>query len=327
MKKVIMDVDTGTDDAIALMTAILSEEINLIGICTVNGNRGVDFTTENTLRVVEYLGQGDKIPVYKGCSLPMVSTLPKWRRPRVPYVGEEDPKENVHGDYLNLPPSTIKVQNQNAPSWIVDTLIASSGDISIIAVGPLTNLAIALRLNPLIAQKIEEIVIMGGGYHETNTTAAAEFNFWIDPEAAKIVLECGCKIRIVPLDATHAAAISTKDMDALYALGTKASVASAEIMHERLRGYNNWQPMSDSSTVPVHDALAVCAFINSDVLKDVVFCNVDINIDGGISDGMSVVDVLHKNKKAIPNASVALSADKELFSEMLKEILGTGNLL
>ena len=142
MQKVILDVDTGTDDAIAMMTALLSPELEVLGVCSVNGNRGIDFTTENTLRVVEYLGLQDRVPVYRGCSLPMVSTLAPGRRPNVPYKGPENPEDNVHGDYIELPVATIRPQPQHAVFWLIDTLMKSDGDITLIPVGPLTNIAL-----------------------------------------------------------------------------------------------------------------------------------------------------------------------------------------
>ena len=160
-KKVILDVDTGTDDAIAIMTAVMSETLEVLGVCAVNGNRGIDFTTENTLRVIEYLGKD--IPVFRGCSLPMVVSLTEGRREDIPYKGPKDPQDNVHGDYIDLPPATIQEQLVSAVRWLVDTLMASEGDIILIPVGPLTNIAMALRIEPRIAQKIKRIVIMGGG--------------------------------------------------------------------------------------------------------------------------------------------------------------------
>lgn len=319
-QKVILDVDTGTDDAIAIMTALLSPELEVLGICSVNGNRGVEYTTENTLRVVEYMGAQD-VPVFKGCSLPMVCSLTPGRRKDVPHKGPEDPKENVHGDYIELPPSTIHTQKEHAVFWLIQTLMESDGDIILIPVGPLTNIAMALRIEPAIAGKIKRIVIMGGGYKEVNITAAAEFNFWIDPEAAKIVIDSGCDVTIVPLDATHEAAVSIEDAMWLKETGAKAAVASADIIHKRWSAYRYWQPMSDINTVPVHDALAVCAVINPDVLQKVVHVNVDIDISPGAADGQSICDLDRRNKKAPLNAKVALGANKELFTAMLKEIL------
>ena len=319
MKKIILDVDTGSDDAIAIMTAVLSDDLDVLGICTVNGNRSIENTTENTLRVMEHINSN--IPVYKGCSLPMVVSLTKGRRKYVPFRGQEDKKEDVHGDYMPLPEATIKVQDENAVFFYVKTLMESEGDISLIAVGPLTNLAMAMRVEPRIIDKIKCIYIMGGGWHEMNITPSAEFNFWIDPEAAKIVLDSGCKIVMVPLDATHAGAISINDAMFLKEQDSPAAKLSAILIEKRLNGYNNWQPMVDQTTVPIHDALAVCAAIDERVLEDVRFVNVDIDISGGISDGQSVCDVEFKDKSKKPNVYVALSANKEHFAKVLRSIL------
>ena len=319
-QKVILDVDTGTDDAVAIMLAALSPDVELLGVCSVNGNRGIDFTTENTLRVVEYLGLQDRIPVYRGCSLPMVSTLTPGRRDGIPATGEMD-SNNIHGDYVELPPSTIHTQPEHAVFWLIDTLMKSDGDITLIPVGPLTNIAMALRIEPRIAQKIKPIVIMGGGYKEVNITPSAEFNFWVDPEAAKIVMDSGCDITVVPLDATHKAVLSLADADALESSGTPAGKATARFIRHRQAGYKVWQPMADIDTVPIHDALAVCAVIDPEVLQNVVHTYVDIDIAGGAADGMSICDVDKRYKDKQPNARVALSADKDRFSRMVKEIL------
>lgn len=318
-KKVILDVDTGTDDAIAIMTAVMSENLEVLGVCAVNGNRGIDFTTENTLRVVEYLGKD--IPVFRGCSLPMVVSLTEGRREDIPYKGPKDPQDNVHGDYIDLPPATIQEQPVSAVRWLVDTLMASEGDITLIPVGPLTNIAMALRIEPRIAQKIKKIVIMGGGYKEVNITPTAEFNFWVDPEAAKIVVDSGCEIVIVPLDATHKAVMSLKDADELEASGKKAAIATASFIRHRQAGYKIWQPMADIDTVPIHDALAVCAVLNEDVLEDVRETYMDIDIAGGAADGMSICDLDKRYPDRKPNVKVALSANREIFSRMIKEIM------
>lgn len=319
MKKVILDVDTGSDDAIAIMTAILHPNLDVLGICTVNGNRCIENTTENTLRVVEHINA--HVPVYKGCALPMVVSLTKGRRECVPFTGQKDKKEDVHGDFMPLPEATITYEKECAVSWMVNTLMDSDGDISLIAVGPLTNLAMAMRIQPEIVNKIDKIYIMGGGWHEQNITPAAEFNFWIDPEAAKIVINSGCEIVLVPLDATHAGAISIKVAEELEKADTPAAQLTAKLIAKRLAGYNNWQPMKDTTTVPIHDALAVCAAIDEKVLSDVRFVNVDVDCSGGICDGQSVCDIEHKDKNAKSNVHLALDVDKVRFSTLLKETL------
>ena len=318
-KKVILDVDTGTDDAIAIMTAVMSENLEVLGVCAVNGNRGIDFTTENTLRVVEYLGKD--IPVFRGCSLPMVVSLTEGRREDIPYKGPKDPQDNVHGDYIDLPPATIQEQPVSAVRWLVDTLMASEGDITVIPVGPLTNIAMALRIEPRIAQKIKRIVIMGGGCREVNITPTAEFNFWIDPEAAKIVFDCGCDILVVPLDATHAAAVSIRTAEALERKGTKPATLTARIIRQRQNAYKHWQPMADINSVPVHDALAVCAVLDERVLGPVVETYADVDIGKGAADGMSIFDLDNRYKDRKKNVKVALGADPERFADMLLNIL------
>ena len=318
-KKVILDVDTGTDDAIAIMTAVMSETLEVLGVCAVNGNRGIDFTTENTLRVIEYLGKD--IPVFRGCSLPMVVSLTEGRREDIPYKGPKDPQDNVHGDYIDLPPATIREQPVSAVRWLVDTLMASEGDITLIPVGPLTNIAMALRIEPRIAQKIKRIVIMGGGCREVNITPTAEFNFWIDPEAAKIVFDCGCDILVVPLDATHAAAVSIRTAEALERKGTKPANLTARIIRQRQNAYKHWQPMADIDSVPVHDALAVCAVLDESVLGPVVETYADVDIGKGAADGMSIFDLDNRYKDRKKNVKVALGADPERFADMLLNIL------
>ena len=318
-KKVILDVDTGTDDAIAIMTAVMSETLEVLGVCAVNGNRGIDFTTENTLRVIEYLGKD--IPVFRGCSLPMAVSLTEGRREDIPYKGPKDPQDNVHGDYIDLPPATIREQPVSAVRWLVDTLMASEGDITLIPVGPLTNIAMALRIEPRIAQKIKRIVIMGGGCREVNITPTAEFNFWIDPEAAKIVFDCGCDILVVPLDATHAAAVSIRTAEALERKGTKPATLTARIIRQRQNAYKHWQPMADIDSVPVHDALAVCAVLDESILEPVVETYADVDIGKGAADGMSIFDLDNRYKDRKKNVKVALGADPERFADMLLNIL------
>lgn len=320
MKKIIMDVDTGTDDAIAIMCALQSEELEVLGICTVNGNRGIEYTTENTLRLLEYLGR-EEIPVYKGCALPMVSTLHAWRRPEIPFGGKEFKAQEVHGDWLDLPHSVNKkAENMDAVSFYIKTLTETKEKITLVPVGPLTNLAIAMRAKPEIVENIEEIVIMGGAYEYGNITAAAEFNWWCDPESVKIVLDCGAKITVVPLDATHRALVSGKEADEILNGGTKACLAAGDFIKRRIRGYATFQPMGDDMA-PVHDALAVLYLIDKNVCEDVKPMYVDIDFGLGASDGMSIVDVDHRYEDKEPNCEFAFSANREKFVELLIKTL------
>jgi inosine-uridine nucleoside N-ribohydrolase len=320
-EKVILDVDTGSDDAIAIIAAVLSPKIELLGISTVNGNRSVDITTTNTLRLLDYLGV--ELPVYRGCHLPMVASLLAGRRKNVPYNGPENKEEDVHGSYLPLPETAKTAQPEHAVFWLLDTLKNSGERITVITIGPLTNLAMALRIAPEIVENMKEIIIMGGGYQVNNITSGAEFNFWIDPEAAKIVADCGAPLRVVPLDATHEAYISWKEAEEFVQMGTPASIFCGKLIQQRISGYNNFQPMPVYNTAPIHDVLAVCSLIDPDVLKSCINVNMDISFSPGITDGMSLFDIEGRDRNRKANAIVARGANREKFVDLLKQLLGS----
>ncbi len=308
--KIILDVDTGTDDAVALMTAALSPDIDLVGATTVNGNTGIDSTTENTLRVFEWIGLPG-VPVHRGMSRPLAREQ----------MQQLNPASRIHGDLLDLPAATIKAQPGHAVDWLIDTLLASDGDITLVPVGPLTNIATAIVKEPAILPRIPEIVLMGGAHDHGNATASAEFNIWLDPEAARIVVNCGRPIRMVPLDATHQALVSAEDAGRLRALGTPAGEAAARFVLKRIDGYDATQPMPHrAGAAPVHDALAVCAVIDPTILKT-EFIPVDVETGGELSVGRTVCDFRFRSRKPA-NVHFALDADEPKFNRMLREILG-----
>ena len=311
--KVILDVDTGTDDAVALMTAALSPDIELVGATTVNGNTTLDYTTENTLRVFDWIGM-PQVPVYRGLDRPLVRMDVK-----------RGMAERIHGDMLNLPPVSngARLQDGHAVDWLIETYLASDGDIVLCPVGPLTNVAMAIQKEPRILDAIPEIVIMGGAHDHGNITASAEFNIWLDPEAARIVVNCGRPIRMVPLDATHQALVSTEDAARLRALGTPAGEAAARFVLQRIDGYDATQPMprrGDALAAPVHDALAVCAIIDPTILTT-EHIPVDVEIHAELSLGRTVCDRRFRSGKPA-NVHFAMDADEPKFNRMLLEILG-----
>lgn len=327
-KKIILDVDTGSDDAIAIMIAVLSDELDVLGITTVNGNRPVMNTTENTLRVLDLLKSD--IPVYRGCEEPMVAGLMPERQL---FKKTNDKKElggktvTYHYEFLEeLPPSVSKAQDISAVQYLIKALNDSDGDITIIAVGPLTNLGVAMRADPGIINKIKKLIIMGGGCRQTNTTSAAEFNIWKDPEAAQIVLTSGCEILLVPLDATHRAYVDSEESMKLRQIGTPVGIATADLLDARIQAYDLMQPIECApyGSTPPHDALAVCAAIDETVLRDVRLCRVDVDCGGSWADGMTIVDprVLTDQPE---NVHVAFNADREKFVSMLFDILGKKN--
>lgn len=323
-KKIIFDVDTGSDDTIAMLLGILApEKFDVLGICSVNGNRGVEYTTENTLRAMDWMGC--KIPVYKGCSLPYASTLQPWRRPRIPYGGENgcaSGQKSIHGDLLDIPAAVSKPQDTDAVTWLVTTLMNSKDKVTLIPLGPLTNIAHAIRIQPKIMDKIEEVVIMGGAYHVGNITATAEFNWWIDPESAKIVMDSGLNITLVPLDATHTAYVKAAELEDICACGTKAAQLTYKLVAGRIKGYSAWQKMDEADSAPIHDALCTAYLIDSDVISDMRDVWVDVEFGGGPCDGMSVCDVETRHPDKKPNCHLALHANREKFVEILRTYIG-----
>lgn len=305
--KVILDVDTGTDDAVALMLAALSPDLDLVGATTVVGNCPAIVCTENTLRVFDHINVA--VPVHQGMLKPIV-------RPDFDRSGES----TIHGLYLDLPQATSKAASNNAVEWLIDTYQASAGDVTLVPVGPLTNVGMAIRQQPTILEKIPEIVIMGGTHHIGNSTPAAEFNIWVDPEAAKVVVNCQRPIRMVPLDATHKALISLDDCRQLRRLGTPAAIAAATFIERRVEGYNKYQPMAQRDAAPVHDALAVCAVIDPTVIKTELI-HVDVETKGELTDGRTVCDFGNRSGKE-PNVHFAVDVDLPKFKTMMFDILG-----
>ncbi len=325
--KVILDCDTGSDDAVAIMLAILSDKVDLLGVTTVAGNKEINFTTDNTLRVVDLLRAG--VPVYRGCHTSMVAKLLPSRRGD--YTGmtgvtaeKRDEKGEViayHHDCLPIPAPVSKEQPEHAVFFLVDTLMKSAGDIVLVPTGPLTNIAMAMRIEPRICEKIREIVFMGGGFKVFNATSASEFNIWADPEAAQIVLTSGVKCTMVPLDATHQANFTRADCERLYALDTPVAKAVADLVDERIVAYNAYQPQDLPDSAPLHDALALAYVFEPAVLRDLHFMRVDVDFSGGYADGMTICDT-----RAYPdrprNCYVALGADRERFVNLTFELLG-----
>jgi inosine-uridine nucleoside N-ribohydrolase len=316
-RKVILDVDPGRDDAVAIMLAALSPEIDLLGVSVTHGNRPLNVTVPNALRVVNWLKLD--IPVYRGAEEPLLSFIdPQRRDPKWIY----DLIETIEGSDLDLPATTSQPQDQHAVSWLIETLMSSNGDIVLCPVGPMTNIALAIRMEPRIVEKIEEMIFMGGAVGPGNISPCAEFNVWKDPEAARIVLNAGIKkVTMVPLDATHSAHITRDECQALIDLGTRGGEGAGKLAMRRIaRGTELGSKMEAG---PIHDALVVCAVLDPSVLQQVHHTPLDVIVNpGGKDDGQTVVDLRPGDwAKAPSNAQVALSADREKFVQMLTEIL------
>lgn len=318
VEKILLDVDTGSDDAVAIMAAALSPEIQVEAVCSVAGNKDIDKTTENTLRVLELL-EAD-IPVYRGCAQPLVKFLNNDRMPpnKTNIKGEVDGEVvQMHADYLDLPEASIHEMNIPAPVFYMNALRKIEEPITIVAVGPLTNIAMAFMLDPEIVNKIKQIIVMGGGYQVANVTPTAEFNIWFDPEAAQRVLNSGVKMVFVPLDATHAACVSNTDCKRLREIGTKASRFAAELIEQRILAHNAFQPLSVPDSAAVHDALAVCSLIDPSVLKDLRHVHCDIGFSD-YAEGQTVIDPRYLTDEK--NCYFAFDGDRDRFVDLLVKI-------
>jgi len=309
-KKLILDVDTGTDDAVALMLAALHPDLELVAATTVNGNVPVDYCTENSLRVFDHIGI--PVPVYEGVAKPIErDDLPIPR-------GDIQSSNAVHGGYLDIPPSRSSKQSTGAVDFLIETYRAATEEIVLVPVGPMSNVATALLVEPRLKDLIPEIVIMGGANRYGNVTPRAEFNVWADPEAARVVINSGVrKITLVPLDATHQALVSLDDCAALRALGTPAGDAAATFTERRIQGYDTTQPMRRPNAAPVHDALAVASLVDPSVIST-HHLHVDVETKGELTVGETVVDTNFRSRRE-PNIHVALDADERKFVAMLLE--------
>lgn len=308
--KLILDVDTGTDDAVALMFAALHPDLELVAATTVNGNVPVELCTENSLRVFDAIGA--EIPVYEGARRPML-------RPDFPVPRTGRGESGIHGDFLDLPPARSQKQRERAVDYLVDTYMSAAGDeIVLVPVGPLTNIALAMSLEPRIVERIPRTIIMGGGHEIGNVTPAAEFNIWADPEAARVVLNSGLRnLTLAPLDATHKALITRDDCRRLRELGTPAGRAAAIMIERRIAGYNAYQPMAVPDAAPVHDVLCVAAIVDPTVITTAPY-HTDVETSGELTVGRTVIDT-HRRRGMEPNAEVALDADGERFLRLMME--------
>jgi len=312
-KKLVLDVDTGTDDAVAIMLAALHPELDLLGVTTVNGNVEVERCTDNSLRVLEWIGHPD-IPVYQGLTTPIV-------REDFPVARASKRDAGVHMQVLPLPEARAKKQNLPAPMFLRQVFAERPGEITLIATGPLSNLAATLALDPAFAGNVKELIIMGGAVDQSNVTPAAEFNIWSDPEAAAKVLRAPFnKITLVPLDATHEALVSNADCARLRALGTPAGTATADLVEFRIKGYEAHQPTGSPQSAPVHDALCVACLVDRSLIET-QFVNVVVETIGEYTIGATIVDHRHRTQRK-PNCHVAFHADGAGFVAMLEQIFG-----
>jgi len=300
--QIILDCDPGHDDAIALMLALGSPEIELLGVTTVAGNQTVQKTTANAIRVLDHLGRED-ISVAAGAGRPLVR--------------ERQVAANVHGetglDGPELPPAAREPEPDHAIDWIAKTLSAQPRAVTLVATGPLTNIALFLARYPELEPRVDRIVLMGGAIAEGNVTPAAEFNIWADPEAAQRVFSSGLDVTMVGLDVTHRALLTDVHARELAGRGIAgrllADLYGFYVQHHRRR--YNWDG------APVHDAVAV-AHVIDETLLETVDCGVIVDTGPELSRGRTYVD-RWGSAGWRPNCHVAVDIDSERFLGLLVE--------
>jgi purine nucleosidase len=306
-RKIIIDTDPGQDDALAILLALASPELEVVGITAVAGNVPLPLTQKNARIVCELAGRPD-VRVFAGAPRPLV-------RPLVT-------AEEVHGksglDGPELPDPQMPLQEQNAVDFIVETIMNEpEGTITLCPIGPLTNIALALVREPRIAGRIREIVLMGGGYFEQgNVTPSAEFNIYVDPHAAATVFSAGIPIVMMPLDVTHKALTTRARVEAFRAMGTRVGTAAAELL-DFFERFDEQKYGSDGG--PLHDPCVIARLLKPELFAG-RHCNVEIETSSELTMGSTVVDwwgVTDRPK----NAHVMRDIDAEGFFALLIERL------
>ncbi|MEQ3709718.1 MAG: nucleoside hydrolase [Tateyamaria sp.] len=307
-RKIIIDTDPGQDDAVAILLALASpEEIEVVGITSVAGNVPLALTTKNALMICELAGKAD-VPVHAGCDRPIGRELVT--------------AEYVHGatgmDGPDLPDPTMPLQEQHGVDFIIDTLRSNPpGAITLCPLGPLTNIATALEKAPDIAERVDQIVLMGGAYFEVgNVTPAAEFNIYVDPQAAEIVFKSGIDIVVMPLDVTHKALVTKERNTAFRAIGNAAGTAVAQMtdFFERFDREKYGSPGA-----PLHDPCVTAYLIRPDLFSG-RHVNVEIETSSELTMGMTVADWWGVTDRT-PNTTFMGSVDADGFFALLTERL------
>jgi inosine-uridine nucleoside N-ribohydrolase len=295
---VIIDCDPGHDDAMALLLALGSPELELVAVTTVAGNQTIDKVTANALRVLDVAG-ATEIPVAAGADRALVHPA---------RVAAE-----VHGDTgldgPDQPPPSRSPETVHAVELMARAL--RERPLTLIPLGPLTNVALLLATHPELAGRIDRIVLMGGAIDLGNVTPAAEFNIWVDPEAAHRVLTAGVDVTMVTLDVTHRAMLSKERAEALRATGRAGAVVAD--LHAFYRRFH--EEIYGHSDTPVHDALAVAHVIRPDVITTEHLA-VEVDVTQGPSRGRTVVDRLRRTRRP-PNAHVSTDVDAAGFVDLL----------
>ncbi|MBE5961999.1 MAG: nucleoside hydrolase [Lachnospiraceae bacterium] len=304
MRRILIDCDPGHDDAMAILLALANDTVlEVAGITTVGGNQTVDKVSENALKILTIANR--EIEVAKGAREPLIKPL--------------QCAPEAHGDTGMDGPIveniTMQFSKKNAVEFLRDKILAFDGKTTIVALGPLTNLALLLKTYPEVKEKIEEIALMGGGYSIGNATAAAEFNFYVDPHAAHIVYHSGIPIIQAGCEVSHAASILHTEIEQFKEKGRVSG-----FVYDLLKFYSKFSEGLNLDRSPIFDACPVMYLLHPEIFTAKEHY-VDIEISGGLTEGMSVTDRRVWYDMPKPNTTVLYDVDREKFIEYLSSAI------
>jgi inosine-uridine nucleoside N-ribohydrolase len=300
----ILDVDPGHDDAVAIMLACGAPEVDLLAVTTVAGNVPLEKTTDNALRILSLIGRTD-VPVAAGAPSPLVRSL--------------HTAENIHGESglegPEIPAASFEPEERGATELIANAVRESPEPVVLVPTGPLTNVAAFLREHPDLKDRISRVSLMGGSIGLGNTTPAAEFNIYVDPEAAREVFESGLRITMIGLDVTHQAGAGPAERERLRSIGHVGDVVAGLLeffagTYERVYGFGS---------PPLHDPVAIAAVLEPGLLTTRPM-RVDVECESELTRGETVCDFFGVTGKP-PNADVGIELDREGFFELLYRAL------
>jgi len=303
-KRIILDTDPGIDDSLAILLALASPEITLEGLSVVHGNSSTAHGTVNALSVLE-LAKANHIPVYKGCELPLVQRS---------LLAPETHGEKGIG-YAKLSAPQTQPQVQKGSDYLIQKIMSSPGEITLVCIGPLTNIALAIRQEPRIVENVKEVFIMGGAIrHEGNTTMLAEFNTYVDPHAAHIVFHSGMPITLTPLDVTYECILTKQDVERLLKIDSPITKFISDAARFYMEFHDEYQKIDGCV---INDPLTL-ALTFMPGLCDYQDLYVDVDLSGGVSMGNTFADFYKMTKKP-SNMKVALGVRPRDFMELFLE--------
>ncbi len=303
-KRILLDTDPGIDDSLAILLALASPEVSLEGISVVHGNCSAEQGVINALSVLE-LAKASHVPVYRGCELPLVQ--PSLLAPE------------THGDggigYAKLSEPLIQAKVQKGSDFLIEKIMSEPGEFTLVCIGPLTNVALAIRQEPRIVEAVKEVFIMGGAIrHEGNTTPLAEFNTFVDPHAAHIVFHSGVPITLTPLDVTYQCILMQDDVNRLLKIDSPITRFIADATRFYMEFHDEYQSIegcviNDPLTMALTFAPELCNYQEE---------YVDVDLSGGVSMGNTFADFYKMTKKSA-NMKVALGVRARDFIELFLE--------